>query len=115
MISVVSPGAGARAHMTMGLIVADAQAFSIPAVQRPLGDIGSDWLWWTNVSFIADGTGATPLDEAGLSVFHRTEVDNKAMRKMQPNQVLALVLANAVVNDAMSIRVTGVLRFLFKK
>jgi len=115
MIAVVSPGVAARAHMTMGLIVADAQAFAVPAVERPLTDVGSDWLWWTNVSLLADGTATTPLDEAGLSVFHRTELDNKAMRKIQPNQVVALVLQNSAVNSSMSIRVFGVLRFLFKK
>ena len=113
--AVVSPTAGARAHMTMGLIVMDSQAFAAAVAQNPLGDIGSDWLWWTNVSFLADGTGVTPLDEAGLSVFNRTEVDNKAMRKIQPNQTLALVLQNNVVGGTMSIRSFGVLRFLLKK
>ena len=115
MIATVSPGAGARAHMTMGLIVMDSQSFAAAVAQRPLGDVGSDWLWWTNVSLLADGSGVTPVDEAGLSVFHRTEVDNKAMRKIQPNQVMALVLQNSVVNSTMSVRVFGVLRFLLKK
>ena len=115
LIATVSPGVSARAHMTMGLIVADSRAFAVPAVEQPLTDIGSDWLWWTSESLIADGTGVTPLDEAGLSVFARVNIDNKAMRKVQPNQVIALVLQNGVVNSSMQIRVTGVLRFLFKK
>ena len=115
LIGVVSPSAGARAHMTMGLIIVDTQAFSVPVVQAPLGDIGSDWLWWTSISLIADGTGVTPTDDGGLSVFERVEIDNKAMRKFQNNQVLALVLQNNVLNGTMSIRVSGVPRFLFKK
>ncbi len=113
--SVVSPGVSARAHMVMGLIVVDARAFAVPAVEFPLTDIGSDWLWWDTVSFNADGTGVTPLDEAGLSVFARTHVDNKAMRKIGLNQVVALVLQNAALNSTMTIQVSGVLRILFKK
>ena len=114
--ATVSPGVNARAHMTMGLIVVDAQAFAVPAVERPLLDIGSDWLWWDNVTLVGDGTGVTPTDDGGISVFREVMVDNKAMRKIQPNQVLALVLANGALGAAtMTIRVSGVLRFLFKK
>ena len=101
--------------MTMGLIVADAQAFAVPAVERPLTDIGSDWLWWHHEAFQADGTATTPVDEAGGTVWHRVHVDNKAMRKIQPNQVLALVLANGVLSGTSTIIVSGALRFLFKK
>jgi len=108
---VNSPGAGARAHMTMGLIVADAQAFAVPAVERPLTDIGSDWLWWSNRSLADAGDATNPTEGAGEMEVTRIDIDNKAMRKMQPNQVLALVLANGVANSTMNIRVIGVLRF----
>ena len=110
-----SPTAGARTHMVMGLIVMDAVAFAVPAAESPLTDIGSDWLWWTSQSFHADGTAVTPLDEAGGAVWSRVEVDNKAMRKIQSNQVLALVLANSPSAGTATIIVNGVLRFLFKK
>ena len=115
VLKQTSPTAGARTHLTMGLIVADAQAFAVPAVERPLTDIGSDWLWWTNQSYHADGTAVTPLDEAGGAVWSRIEVDNKSMRKIQPNQVLALVLQNSPAAGTATVIVTGVLRFLFKK
>ena len=107
--------ANARLHLTMGIMVADVRAVAVPATPLPLDDIGSDWLWWSNRSVIADGSGTPPLEDSGDMLISRVEIDGKAMRKVQPNQVLILVLQNSAVNGTGTIRATGVLRMLFKK
>ena len=107
--------ANARLQLTMGIMVADVRAVAVPATPLPLDDIGSDWLWWSNRAFIADAAGGPPIHDGGDSVISRIEFDGKAMRKVQPNQVLILVVQNSVVNGTGTIRATGVLRMLFKK
>ena len=107
--------ASAAASLTMGLIVMDARSFAVPSVEIPNTDVGSDWFWWDQRSFTKDTTTGQADDDSGESLVTRIHVDNKAMRKVQVNQVVALVAQNLVQNGTMTIDLSGTFRMLLKK
>ena len=99
----------------MGIKLTTGAALAGAAVEQPLLDIGSEWIWWTAVPlFLAGGSVAAPNSD-GRSIVHRVEVDSKAMRKTGINSVLVLVAQNEVITSTQTFDVQAVLRVLLKR
>ena len=101
----------------LGLYFANSVAVSVGiiALQLPITDIGSDWLWHTLVPISSnyDAAGDQALDTP-LNVM-REAIDGKAMRKAEPNQVLVLVGQVQDFGGASNVRVVGGVRLLYKQ
>jgi len=110
--SAATPG---RSSCVLGIKLTTGAALAGAAVEQPLLDIGSDWIWWTAVPlFLAGGSVAAPNSD-GRSIVHRVEVDSKAMRKTGINSVLVLVAQNEVITSTQTFDVQAVLRVLLKR
>jgi len=102
-----------RGIVTCGLYFANAVALAAGALQAPLTDIGSDWIWWSTRGMGRD-VGVVP--ETALGSITRMEIDGKAMRKAQPNQALVMVCQLVTLAGAnVQYQVTGAIRLLYKK
>jgi len=90
VINDATSSAGAFGHIACGLMLVDAKALAIgiTALELPATDVGSDWLWWDCFTF--GEQIANEVDNSGLN-FNRKQIDNKAMRVVQPNQALVFV------------------------
>jgi len=117
LLSVVSGAAApSDAIIFMGIKLTTASAFAagVASLEAPFPDIGSDWIWWdvrsmrTRVAVVATDSGSTSLDT-------RVNLDSKAMRKVEPNKLLMLMVTNLVVTSTMSVEVRGGVRILLKQ
>ncbi len=78
-----------RAMISFGIIKVsdDALAVGITAVPTPTADADAPWI-------VHGHLWVTTLSEAAIApdgMFHRVVIDSKAMRKMKPNESLAVV------------------------
>ncbi len=113
LLRVTAQGASAStAHMFMGIKLTTATALAIPAVELPDADIGSDWIWWGERGFSTLDTGIGQSNSG--QTYERLIIDSKAMRKVQPNQVLVLVTQNVVTLSTQTILAEGAFRILLK-
>ena len=118
-VHIVSTAAGAdnaRSQMTMGIMVVDVKALAagISALEIPLTNIGSDWMWWdTRTVDIAVATAT--LEDTALGLRQDIVIDNKAMRKVGLNQALVFIMENTNLNSSHTIQVTASLRILLKR
>ena len=105
--------AGATAVIGAGLIIVTAKALAggVAALPIPITDIGSDWLYH-RMSLIDVQSAITVED--GITQNVRFEVDNKAMRKFDLNQVLAINVEAQGLASTMTVELTWALRLLFK-
>jgi len=72
----------------MGLILVTETALAASAIPLPGTDVGNDWLWIDSAV-----VGSQADDQIGGAVtVERMVVDSKAMRKVNNNQALVLVL-----------------------
>jgi len=104
--------------LAMGIYVADSRAVAvgITALELPLTNISSDWLWWTCVPIAVNTVGVSqdsPISE--IIRAHRGEIDGKAMRKIEPNQILVFVTEMVEFGTPSNVRVLMSVRLLFKK
>ncbi len=108
-------GTPATALISYGLIVVTAKAFAAGAASLPAAgtDIGSDWLWHSQVPVIA--RSAVGVEVATGPRESRFEIDNKAMRKIGNNQLLVLIVENVALTSTLTVLVTAGFRVLFKK
>jgi len=111
-------GAAASPHLSsvgLGIYLADAAAVTAGALQLPISDIGSDWLWWWNAVITENtATAAENVSNGGWMLFERVVVDSKAMRKVKNNQVLVLVAQLVEEQGTGAANVFGTIRFLLK-
>ena len=105
----------ASCNIAMGLLKVTAKAFAAGAasVSAAGTDIGSDWLWHKIVPFF--GRASVGAESGEGATEHRLEIDNKAMRKFDNNELLVLVVENVALTSTMTVGVTGGFRVLFKK
>ncbi len=103
--------ASERAFGAWGICVVSDQAFAagFAALPNPVSNPDSDlWLaygeWFCPVTF-SSAVGYTPIDKQYI-------IDSKAMRKVNPDQTLAVIMANA--SSAFGIRFVLNLRVLTK-
>ena len=79
-------------QLTVGIKVIEVDlAGSI--LSTPFSDAEDDWLWW-DTTFVG-------LEVSGNDAVSRTSrkiVDNKAMRRMKPDQVLAMVVESTTIS-----------------
>ncbi len=116
MTVIVSPGqliADAIQIAAIGIaVVSDqASAIGITAVPTPTTDLDSD-LWFVHQSLLGDFTfiSAAGFDASGGEVYH---IDSKAMRKVNDDQDVVVVVEGATIGDAAIITQMG--RFLIKE
>jgi len=103
--------------ITMGIKLTSGSALAagIGAIELPSDEVGSDWIWWSSRAFNADTALAAVNGDDGEALATRVEVDSKAMRKVQPNQVLIFVAQNSALTSTQSIRISGLVRVLLKR
>jgi len=115
LISVTARTAAAdSAVISMGMILQSAAAVTagVGSMPLPFTDIGSAWIWHRQVlvrSLIAPPNGT---DLAGNV---RITIDNKAMRKVNPNQALVMIVQNTVQTGTITVSISSAQRLLFKK
>ena len=94
----------------MAVVSEQAAAAGVGSVPTPITDLGSDlWFLWDYIaaSFLfISGVGFSP------ELAHTRYVDSKAMRKVNADQDLAIVLEAPSSSDGMGIHMIG--RFLVK-
>ena len=115
LVTVSAIGAaGAVGLLSLGLIKQSSRAIAagVGSMPVPFGQIESDWLWHTMVPLVVRVAITETDDPAQV---HRLEIDNKAMRKFEPNEALVLIGQNTVVSGTMTIDYCAAMRFLFKK
>jgi len=86
----------------IGIVTTDAFNVGITAMPDPQAEPSFPWLYWSVHALraeIADGA-TSPADQSG-SKLERVVVDSKAMRKVRPNQSLAIMF------DAINLSGTG--------
>ena len=107
---------GAQAIVSVGLIKVTARALAagVASLPTPGTDTGSDWLWHKDVPLGVRGSLGADSESLGAHVA-RFEIDNKAMRKFEPNEVLVIVFENVALVGTQSTQITVAMRFLFKK
>ena len=107
--------AEARGQITMGLIVVTQKAFTagLASMPAPATDISSDWLWWDTRTMVVQS--ATADEDTALGINRLIPVDNKAMRKIEMNQLLAFIVQNVSLNSSITTQVSGHLRVLIKR
>ena len=107
---------GAQTIVSMGIIIQSAAAVAagVGSMPSPFTDIGSDWVWHQQVPLALRGTLGSDNEALGGHVA-RIEVDNKAMRKIEPNQALVLIVENVALTSTATFQLTTAFRFLFKK
>jgi len=95
-VQLDTTGVDERILLSMGIIVVsqDAGAVGITALPKPQSDGNAPWVWHGHA-------WCTSLSEAGVStngMYHRVEIDSKAMRKMKSSEQLVFVaeIADAV-------------------
>ncbi len=77
----------------IGVFSTDAVALGATAMPDPLADVGYPWIYWSAhvlMARIADGA-TSPADQAGTKTA-RIMIDSKAMRKVRPDQSVAIVV-----------------------
>ena len=96
----------------MGLFLAEARQVAVGVTAMPLPITSSDFSWmWYHVSCLSSPTTLTE-DEGNGQRFERIVIDNKAMRKAGPNQVLVFVIEAFTITGAPDVEVFGHMRFL---
>jgi len=107
--SDVSSTDSAFAHVSMGIIKVTAAALAGSAVPTPTADIGSDWIWWSNI-IVAKWTAT--VNEG--SIWRNVMVDSKAMRKVGLNE--ALIFVAELINCGLTSQANlcGAIRVLLK-
>ena len=109
-----SSSSGAFGVVFMGMIVVTAKARSpggVGALPDPRADVGSDWIWFHQA--IVGEQVANEVDNNDLSI-ERVIVDNKAMRKVGPNQVLVFIAGVITCEGTLVVNVCGGVRVLLK-
>jgi len=101
---------GGIGRVNMGLILVTETALAASAIPLPGTDVGNDWLWIDSAV-----VGSQADDQIGGAVtVERMVVDSKAMRKVNNNQALVLVLQLTACEGTIVVNVCGSLRFLLK-
>jgi len=101
----------------LGLIVVNAAAFAagVTSLPSPMTEAGSDWLWHHIAAFGTTAAFANPYDQAIGNVVDRVRLDGKAMRKVDSNQLVVLVVENLAQTSTITVVINGFIRVLFKK
>ncbi len=90
----IDPGAAAEQHtilLGIGIFTTDAVAAGVaPEFQVDGGTVEYNWLW-TGALFVS-GLNQTSEGLASSAASDRIEIDSKAMRKLKPNEVVAMVV-----------------------
>jgi len=107
---------GAQAMIGIGLIKVTAKALAagVASLPTPGTDSGSDWLWHSDYPIGVRGSLGADSESDGSHVT-RFDIDNKAMRKFEPNEVLVMVVENVALTSTVTVQVTVGFRILFKK
>ncbi len=79
--------------------------------QSPFSDADASWVWWSG--HCLSGEGVTE-GNAGIGRSIRVPVDNKAMRKVGPDDELTFVAENTSLVSTASVNVVPNLRYLFQ-
>jgi len=109
VVSDVVATGGSFGHVTMGMIVVTAAALAASAIPDPSADIGSDWIWWSDLP-IARWTAS---DNEG-SIWRTMQIDSKAMRKVGFNQALVFVASTVACSGTNRANLCGAVRVLLK-
>jgi len=113
LLRVTAQGAaGTRGILFLGIKLTTATALAATAVEVPGTDIGSDWLWWEARGFSTLDTGIGQSNNQQTYV--HLPIDSKAMRKVEINQVLVLVVQHTALVSTQTLQATGGLRILLK-
>ncbi len=67
----------------------EAAAAGGASLPSPVGSPDAQWIWY-DYAILFDGI-STAANAASIGLNHRLEVDSKSMRKVSPNQTLALI------------------------
>ena len=107
---------GAQCLLSLGIlrVTARALAAGVSSVPTPGTNAGSDWLWHDIIPIGVRGSLGADSEAEGAHVT-RLVIDNKAMRKIEPNEALIMVYENTAITSTVTCQVTGGARFLFKK
>ena len=114
LLTSVPASASASTVVGLGLIVVSANALAVggTSVPGPLNDQGAAWLWHSYFGVDA-AHWITAVSNAGFGALEQdVMIDAKAMRKVEPDQSVALI-GELSSSDFSSVEVTGGLRFLF--
>jgi len=87
---MVPDAASASMVVGCGLILASEDAFTAGAasVPSPIDDLDSPWIW-NQVMVFGPSVGTEVVNEMGVNF--RAEIDNKAQRRVKPNESLGFV------------------------
>ncbi len=82
-------GVDERVMVAVGLIVVSSEAFAAGAgsVPSPGSDSEAPWLWHDHLSMSSGAEAAVVTD----AYFDRIQIDNKAMRRLKPNENIAFM------------------------
>ncbi len=106
--------------VAVGIAVIGARAFAAgtASVPLPLTDSGNDkWLWWGHATINSGIVGSGTVDSSLYCPCVRLDVDSKAMRKIQADEVImiAFEVDDLVAAAARQIDVSFGLRMLLKR
>jgi len=85
---------------------------STTVLVEPFADSATKWMWYTEFHVGYEEMVTDVIDVPGISSY-RAEIDNKAMRKVAPEQEVQLVITNTTVLTASAVNVNFSGRFLF--
>ena len=95
----------------IGIVSADAFAVGSTAMPGPLSDPEWDWMW---INYFGAMVGSTVTEEfKGLAAV-RQVIDTKAMRKVQPNEVVFGMVESEVEIGAATVTFAAATRMLVK-
>ena len=104
-----APGGGIV--ITMGIhLVPDGTDTTV--LVEPFNDSATKWLWYSEFALAYEEAVTDVIDMPGASSY-RLVIDNKAMRKVAPEQEVQLVMTNTSVLTARNCNVIFTGRFLF--
>ena len=102
------------AVIAMGMILQSAAAIAagVGSMPLPSSDIGSSWIWHRQVVMRSNIAPANGTDIGGNA---RILIDNKAMRKVNNNQGLVMIVQNVAGIGTITASITLASRILFKR
>jgi len=104
-----APGTNVLVSMGIHLVPDDT---GTTVLVNPFTDSATKWMWYTEFNLGYEEMVTDVIDVPGITSF-REVVDNKAMRKVAPEQEAQLVVTNTTVATAGAVNVSWSGRFLF--
>ena len=111
LLSGIPNAAGDSDVLGLGVMLVSDQALAAGGVSLPgpIANPDAGWIWHQYVLIRSEAASA--VSDVALGIFSRITLDSKAMRKVGPNQAVALI-GEATTGEFGSVSVLGGMRLL---